>query len=65
MSAVTDLFLSERAFAFRSDVVTLPHHHEVLRPPLLFVAGAGVWVQFGPLLYKLLPVSPTRLEKST
>lgn len=58
------LFVSEGAFAFSSDVLTLSHHHEVLRPPLLLVAGAGVWVQFGSLLHKFLPVTPSRLEQS-
>lgn len=57
------LFVSEGAFAFSSDVLTLSHHHEVLRPPLLLVAGAGVWVQFGSLLHKFLPVAPSRLEQ--
>lgn len=58
------LFVSEGAFAFCSDVLTLSHHHEVLCPPLLLVAGAGVWVQFGSLLHKVLPVAPSRLQQS-
>lgn len=58
------LFVSEGAFAFCSDVLTLSHHHEVLRPPLLLVAGAGMRVQFGSLLHKFLPVAPSRLEQS-
>lgn len=42
----------------------MSHHHEVLRPPLLLVASAGVWVQFGSLLHKFLPVAPSRLGQS-
>lgn len=60
---VTCLFLSERAFAFSSDILTVSHHHEVLRPPLLLVAGASMWVQLGPLLDKLFSVCPTSLHK--
>lgn len=62
--AVTCLFLSEGAFAFRSDVLTLPHHHEVLGPLLLLVAGAGVWIQLLPLFDELLPVRASRLQKN-
>lgn len=59
------LFLPEGTFAFRSDIVTLSNHHKVLIPLLLLVAGAGVWVQLGPLLDKLLPIGATRLMKAT
>lgn len=58
---VTDLFLSEGAFAFSSDVLTVSHHHEVLRPSLLFVAGAGVWVQLGPFPDEVFPVGSSCL----
>lgn len=62
---MTYLFLSEGAFAFSSDVLTVPHHHEVLISPLLLVAAASVWVQLGPLLDKFLPVCPSRLGNQT
>lgn len=55
MLSASHLFLSEGAFAFSSDVLTVPHHHEVLMPPLLLVAGAGVRVQLGMLLHELFP----------
>lgn len=41
---MTYLFLSEGAFAFSPDVLTVPHHHEVLISPLFLVAAASVWV---------------------
>lgn len=58
----THLFLSEGAFAFGADILTVSHHHEVLCLSLLPVAGAGVWVQLVMLLDKVLPVAPSRLE---
>lgn len=62
LMSATYLFLPEGAFSFHSHILTVPHHHEVLVPPLLLVAGASVWIQFGPLLNKLLPISPTCLS---
>lgn len=56
------LFLSEGAFALGPHVLTVSHHHEVLCPPLLLVACAGVWVQLGSLPDKFLPVSSSCLE---
>lgn len=38
------LFLSERAFAFSSDVLTVSHHHKVLLSLFLLVAGASMGV---------------------
>lgn len=59
---MTYLLLSEGAFAFRPDVLTLSHHHEVFCPPLLLIAGAGVWVQLGPLFNEVFSVGPSRLQ---
>lgn len=63
LTTVTCLFLSEGAFAFCSDVLTLSHHHEVLGPLLLLVAGAGVWVQLCTLFDKFLPICASRLQE--
>lgn len=65
LRGMADLLLSEGAFAFRPDVLTLSHHHEVLCPPLLLVASAGVWVQLGPLFNELFPVGSSRLQNQT
>ena len=61
---MTDLFVSEGAFAFSSDAVAVSHHHEVLRLPLLLVAGAGERVELLVLLMKVLPFGPSRLKSN-
>lgn len=63
LTMVTYLFLSEGAFAFCSDVLTLSHHHKVLVPLLLLVAGAGMWVQLCALFDKFLSVRASRLQE--
>lgn len=43
--------------------MALLHHHEVLRLPLLLVAGASVRVQLVSLPHKVLPVRPAGLTQ--
>ena len=55
-SSWTHLLFAEGTLIFWPDVMTIPHHHEVLLLFLLFIGGTGKWIHFGFLPHKFFSV---------
>lgn len=57
------MFVPKGAFALGADILTMPHHHEVLVSLFLLVASTGIWIQLASLFNELFSVCSPSLEE--